>query len=398
MTIMSYFYYYEKQSALAAPILLTVFLVFNLTSSQIGKRSKHLFELEILRTVINAILCFIIFVYADGPLAPCWFIFLVISMPTGILFYAWTNRRVPAYLVSLFLLVDLWAANQASVSPLDWRHLLLVMAALAMVSALFIEFVRVLNQSVESQNQARNQLIQGNKMSALGEMAGGIAHEINTPLAIIQMTSSQVQEILNEGAPDKKMLLKMLQTIEQTAVRIGQIVTALRTFSRDSSRDLKQLVSIVDIVDSTLALCLEKFKQNNVEVRISEINLQLAVRCRSTQISQALLNLLSNSYDAIADFRQKWIAVNVVEKEKTVELSVIDCGHGVPREIQERIFLPFFSTKEIGKGTGLGLSISRTLIEAEGGALSFDPLCENTCFVISLPKASADHVRIKNKL
>jgi C4-dicarboxylate-specific signal transduction histidine kinase len=95
---------------------------------------------------------------------------------------------------------------------------------------------------------------------------------------------------------------------------------------------------------------------------------------------------LSNAYDAVADIEERWVRVELWEAEAAVEISVTDSGRGIGADLAERVFEPFFSTKEVGKGTGLGLSISRGIIESHGGSLTLDMTCPNTRFVIHLPK------------
>ena len=108
----------------------------------------------------------------------------------------------------------------------------------------------------------------------------------------------------------------------------------------------------------------------------------------STQISQVLLNLLNNAHDAIKELGEnpKWIQIDVHKKdEKYIQLSVTDCGHGIPKQHLNKIMQPFFTTKEVGKGTGLGLSISSEIIKNHGGSLTYDAQSKHTRFVIELP-------------
>src|SRR5690606_26102170 len=105
-----------------------------------------------------------------------------------------------------------------------------------------------------------------------------------------------------------------------------------------------------------------------------------------TQIAQVLLNFISNSADAVEKLEEKWVRVTCEDKDTTITLSVTDSGKGIPREIQEKILQPFFTTKEVGRGTGLGLSISRGIIEAHKGKLRLDTSTSNTRFCIDLYK------------
>ena len=107
--------------------------------------------------------------------------------------------------------------------------------------------------------------------------------------------------------------------------------------------------------------------------------------CRHVQISQVFLNLFSNSYDAVEHLSERWIQIDCAKNENFLILRIIDSGSGIPNEIQEKIFQPFYTTKEIGRGTGLGLSISNTIINNHKGKFTIDNNFPNTCFIVSLP-------------
>lgn len=250
-----------------------------------------------------------------------------------------------------------------------------------------------IHQQLQNENQ-RTRLIETSKMATLGEMAGGIAHEINNPLAIIQGLSSRLHKILTRNsngplepkAPEEAF--KHLDTIMSTCDRISQIIKGLRSFSRNADGDPFALTPLKDTLNETIDLCREKFHLSGIVFKISTIP-DLTINTRSCQISQVLLNLLSNSYDAIKDQKEKWIELGISQvNECLIELSITDSGHGIPKEIAEKIMSPFFTTKPVGKGTGLGLSISKEIIEAHSGTLSLDDSSPHTRFVIRLPLAS----------
>ena len=110
------------------------------------------------------------------------------------------------------------------------------------------------------------------------------------------------------------------------------------------------------------------------------------IPCQRTQISHVLLNLLNNAFDAVQSLSKKWVRILVSEELQFINISVMDSGRGIPREIAEKAMHPFFTTKPLGKGTGLGLSISKAIAEAHHGRLSIDPRGPNTRVVLTLPK------------
>jgi len=223
------------------------------------------------------------------------------------------------------------------------------------------------------------------KMSALGEMAGGIAHEINTPLATIGLLISQMEELITDDPIDKDLISEHLTTIGETVKRISTIITGLRFFSRDGSHDNFSQVALTEVVKNTLVLCQEKLKHSNIQLTVEPIAESLQVDCRSVQISQVLVNLVGNSCDAIQNRPEKWIRIAAKVQGDQVEISVTDSGEGIPESVREKMFQPFYTTKEVGKGTGLGLSISKGILESHKGSLCVNRESKNTQFVIRLP-------------
>jgi two-component system NtrC family sensor kinase len=231
--------------------------------------------------------------------------------------------------------------------------------------------------------------MQASKMLALGEMAGGIAHEINTPLATIKLLTSQLINEIKNDIPDLDNLAIQVQKIENTADRVAKIVRGLRTFARDGSSDPLDQCSAEYIMNEAFMLCSEQLRINNVALKLFLPEKDISLNCRGIQIAQVLLNLISNARDAIEDQKEKWIEVSVTENEEWVEFRVTDSGKGISKENQEKIFQPFFTTKGIGVGTGMGLSISLGIIKAHKGELFVDSTCANTCFVMRLARAHA---------
>ena len=252
------------------------------------------------------------------------------------------------------------------------------------------------NLSLEHKVQEKTHLLQeqqqicehASRMTALGEMAGGIAHEINTPLAIISMYSDDSLALLKESQPKLAEVIDNQEAIIATVGRISKIVKALRTVSRTGESDPFERTSMTQILNDTLELCQTKIKNSGVQFDIRGFEHPSWVDGRSVQISQVLLNLLSNAFDATEGLKNAWIRIELEEKEKFVLVKVTDSGPGIAPVYQDRIMQPFFSTKPIGKGTGLGLSISRVIIEEHGGTLSLDKESPHTCFVIQLPKST----------
>lgn len=223
------------------------------------------------------------------------------------------------------------------------------------------------------------------KMSALGEMAGGIAHEINNPLAVLHSLSSQIEEEAQQQNIDFAFLKESSANLTQMTNRIGKIVQGLRAICREGSHDPFQEVVLETVISETRSLCNERFKRYGIDLVVETFRPDLRFEGRATEISQVLLNLLNNSHDAVVHLPVKWVKLAVIEKGDFVEIHVTDSGNGIKSEHREKVFQPFFTTKEIGKGTGLGLSISRTIIQGHQGDLYIDDQSPNTNFVVRLP-------------
>jgi len=227
-------------------------------------------------------------------------------------------------------------------------------------------------------------IIASAKMSSLGEMAGGIAHEINNPLAIIALSANQIREAFKVKSKDTKLIEESVSKIEATVKRIGKIVKGLRSFSRSGDNDPFTPCQVEQILSDTLELCQERFISEGVELKIGPTPSR-PVECRAVQISQVLLNLLSNALDATKKLPGAWVEIKFDESETGVLFSVTDCGQGIPQQVVQRMMEPFFSTKEVGEGTGLGLSIAKGIIEDHGGHLKYIENTEHTRFEFQLP-------------
>jgi signal transduction histidine kinase/putative methionine-R-sulfoxide reductase with GAF domain len=243
------------------------------------------------------------------------------------------------------------------------------------------------NWDVSEARETELRLLQASKMSSLGEMSSGIAHEINNPLAIIQGKSNQIRRILSTHPENTSQIQKITEDIDHTVGRISKIVRGLQSFSRDATNDPFQLKSVKTLIEDTLSFCSSRFKNHDVTLSVTPVSEDLTIECRGPQISQVILNLLLNAFDAVESLAEKWVSIEVEESGDAVKIRITDSGLGIPEAIKGKILEPFFTTKEVGKGTGLGLSISSGIMKSHQGSLSLDDRSKNTCFVIEIPKS-----------
>ncbi|MFP5458393.1 MAG: sensor histidine kinase [Bacteriovoracia bacterium] len=293
-----------------------------------------------------------------------------------------------AYSEGIFKLLS--AARRDSQRLIDANQntiLQLVVAAFFLIVALsFAWYYTVRAVQVWSREKAA-QLVHSAKMSSLGEMAGGIAHEINNPLSIILGKAGLIKRSLKRDGLVVEELERDVAKIEDTVYRITHIIRGLRNFSRNAEEDMPAPASLAQIIADTLELCGERFKHQHITLT-THLNEDAVLNCRAPQISQVILNLLNNACDAIEGLDEKWIRLEVHRLNDKVLISVIDAGLGIPQKVAQKIMQPFFTTKELGRGTGLGLSISRGIAQAHGGDLTYDLFEGHTRFTLSLSTSS----------
>ena len=238
--------------------------------------------------------------------------------------------------------------------------------------------------------RTRMQLNQSAKMATLGEMATGLAHEINQPLNVMRMAVVNVLKRLSNGDIEIDYLTDKLNRIDAQVQRAARVVNHMRVFGRRSEIE-QQLFDPIDAVDGTLNMLSEGMKGKGVGLRIGEPGPRVQVRGHVDQLEQVLINLMVNARDALLSKREKdrdfepWIALQVEQDEQSIWLVIEDNGGGIDPRLLERIFEPFFTTKPVGVGTGLGLSVSYGIVEQMGGRLSVSNSSEGACFRIALP-------------
>ncbi len=249
-----------------------------------------------------------------------------------------------------------------------------------------------LEQTVSTLKNTQEQLIQSEKLSAVGEFVAGVAHELNNPLAAVMGFS----EMLREADVDAKYR-RHLDLIFKAAQRCQKIVQSLLSFARHQKPERKP-ASVNELVEAVLEIVAYPLRTSNVEV-ITRLQSNLpAVLADSHQIQQVLLNIINNARQAMEGHqRDGQIKINTETSDANVRIIIQDNGPGIPEENLRRIFDPFFTTKEVGKGTGLGLSLCYGIIKEHGGNISVTSRRgEGATFVIELPIAQGTSLPIEN--
>lgn len=234
--------------------------------------------------------------------------------------------------------------------------------------------------------QTQDELIQAAKLAALGQMAAGISHELNQPLAAIRSYAHNGALLIERGRPLEARV--NLERIQALTTRMADLIKHLKRFSRRPDTELGN-VDLRQVVDGALTLFGRQFDTQQVEVSVNFPMQRLCVRAEEIRLEQVVVNLISNALDAVAGRGLRRIALCAQGEEGRVRLLVSDTGAGMPEEHRAAIFDPFFTTKPVGAGLGLGLSMSYNIIKDFGGTLSL-AACgpDGTTFAVDLKEAA----------
>lgn len=228
--------------------------------------------------------------------------------------------------------------------------------------------------------------LNSSKLSDLEVMAGGIAHEINNPMAIIRGYANKIKRLYinKEKQNIDESTLGYIEIILKTTQRIDKIIKGIRSFTSDSIREKFEKVPLSKIIEETLFLCETKIKSKDIALNIAPPP-NIHIECKPTQLTQVLFNLITNSVDAIKSLEDKWVQINFSVTSEMLEIQIIDSGQGIEDKIIHKMFEPFFTTKDPNKGTGLGLAICKSIVEAHQGLLEYSTNNANTTFIIYVP-------------
>jgi signal transduction histidine kinase len=270
------------------------------------------------------------------------------------------------------------------------QNLLLAVASQARVVAENIDLYDSLLAANRNLTSLQWQLVHSGKMAALGQLAGGVAHEINNPLQIMLGRIQMIQMMAEDQKPAGKGKLKdELNLVTEEVLRIRDIVRNLLDFSRQGKRETALApVPLNEILEDVLALLHHQLISNQVEVKLNLEPDNVRILGNRNQLKQVFINLMMNAVHAM-EKEPRVLEISTVLRDGMLAATVRDSGVGIPQENLSRIFEPFFSTKSMG--TGLGLSISYGLIKEHKGTIEVESQeSQGTCFTVRLPKLSEE--------
>ncbi len=285
--------------------------------------------------------------------------------------------------------------NQTAVTPpsgaIQFGMLLLIVLGMACIGVAFILLGKVLENGALPQPMPKmnEQFIEAGKMASIGELAAGIAHEINNPVAIMVEEAGWMNDLLEEdealsNSPNLAEFKRALSQIRTQGARCREITHKMLRFARKS--DLRiQDVHINALIQEVVALSDKRARYSGCTV-ILELDPELpSVAASASEMQQIVLNLINNALDAMEE-KGGTLTITTHRVDDMIEIALADTGEGIPKANLTRIFDPFYTTKPVGKGTGLGLSICYTIIKNMGGDILVQSQVDHgTTFTIRLP-------------
>ncbi|WP_340123452.1 AAA family ATPase [Methylobacter svalbardensis] len=273
-------------------------------------------------------------------------------------------------LIGLLYLENRLSTGVFTAEKTDMTELLTAQAAISLENARLLEQTRLAYTKLQ-ENQEH--MLQMEKLSALGTLVGGVAHEINNPL----MGVMNFVEFAADRSTDEKSKEVLDQALQQIH-RIKKIVSNMLLFVHTRSIPSGNC-RIAEVIRQSLLLLEGELNKAGIAVEVDAADDLPAIRCSADSLQQILVNLIINARDALADSPQPQIKIMVMPIEGMLELSVSDNGSGIPTDVQSKIFDPFFTTKPPGKGTGLGLSVIRRLVQDVGGNIQVESIDGHGC-------------------
>ncbi len=249
------------------------------------------------------------------------------------------------------------------------------------------EDITIHNELEKEIEEQKIRMISAARLASLGEMSAGIAHEINNPLAIIDGSIHIIEKNKN---PEK--IKEKIEVIKLSIQRIASIVFGLKKFSRSSTKHFRTSECIEKIIQDAISTTSSYAQKNSVFIEKGPMS-QIKTWCDPNELEQVFMHLIQNGIDASAESEneKKYVRITTKIENGDIYITITDNGSGISKDIEDKIFSPFFTTKEVGKGTGLGLAISKSIINAHHGLLTFSKNKDNeTCFTVRLKAFNKD--------
>lgn len=297
--------------------------------------------------------------------------------------------------------------SKLKVKQLNYQRLL---ALIALIIIIFISLQRFftqrkiirikeqLNQELETRvkeetnkrMEHQRAIIEQSRLVSLGELAAGIAHELNQPLQCISFALENMKLSFEKRGYSEKYFLERMSLILHDISRMSSVIDHIRIFSRKQTQNEFTQFNLNETIRNALKLISEQYSNHNIDINVQLKASKAKIYGNTYQIEQVILNLFTNAKDALENkLGEKYIKLTLTEDTEYYNLLIENNGELIPDDIKEKLFLPFFTTKPAGKGTGLGLSIVYGIITEHNGTITLLET-DHTCFKITLPKNLED--------
>lgn len=298
-----------------------------------------------------------------------------------------------SYIASMAILAILFIISHPQLFGITIHHFTMAPSLYVYIPGIALLIISSITYLYETERKKYEKIIRkseqnlatSKKMASLGNLAAGIAHEINNPLAIIRGRAEMLKASVEQCENTDKMV-NITDSIIETTTRITSIVQALRAYTRlDDQNSALEKIKMAPFLSAILEN--QKILAQESGVKLLNLNFkgELELSIHPQLIEQVIINLITNAIYAVKDLPEKWVEVGGhVDKELFI-ITVTDSGDGIPSDVLENIMDPFFTTKPVGVGTGLGLSFSLGIMEKHNGKLLYNKNSKNTQFILQLP-------------
>ncbi|OIQ20424.1 MAG: hypothetical protein BM556_00330 [Bacteriovorax sp. MedPE-SWde] len=261
---------------------------------------------------------------------------------------------------------------------------LAILVFLLIISSIVLGYFIIQRKNLEQNiEENRVRLMNGHRMSALGEFSASVAHEVNNPLSIILWRMNVIYRELKSGSNSDKLMTN-LQSVETQARRIDKIIRGIKLLSNNSNNLDNEYYCLNQALEQLDDVICNKVELYNIDLQITPMNIPVVIYGKPVQLIQVFTNLLNNSIDAIKDMDDRWIKIEPWATNGMVDIKITDSGNGIKKSEQNAIFNLFYSSKKT-EGTGIGLGLSAQMIKSLGGSLKYNHRSSNTQFLLKLP-------------
>jgi C4-dicarboxylate-specific signal transduction histidine kinase len=268
----------------------------------------------------------------------------------------------------------------------------IILFATAFISFFILKaYIDIKNQTDAMMNKLYQEIILKAQISSLVGLVEGMSHEINNPLTVISLKNQKTIDLLknksNLSSEDITTAINNLEKVNESTKRITKVISSLFKFSQQIEMEEITSVNLMEIINNAKDVVNFRTEARKIKIAINCPN-EIVIKTKKAQLSQAMVNLINNAIDSFEDTSagNSLIDISLIGKnENYITLAFTDNGKGISPENHDKIFLPFFTTKDVGKGIGMGLSLSLGIIQSIGGDLWLDKKHANTRFVIKLP-------------